>query len=185
MVSALAAEGLSRTDSERVVNEFGRGVASCLFEAARRGYERQGMGSDIFLDEAERAWVQTFQYFTSKSVRSAALPCVINAGQQAGIPVSTMVWSGGNDLERINPAPATPAWASDMKTRIGDHIASHPEAHVTSFWVQCEENGCTVLLSGRDIRIFDLEFEVFAEQNGFTRAVPAGGGDVRRVWLER
>jgi hypothetical protein len=38
---------------------------------------------------------------------------------------------------------------------------------------------------GRAIRIFDLEFDVFAEQNGFGRAVLRGDSNARSVWLPR
>ena len=41
------------------------------------------------------------------------------------------------------------------------------------------------MLTGRDIHIFDFEFDVFAEQNGFQHAVLRGDGNMRLVWLQR
>jgi hypothetical protein len=47
------------------------------------------------------------------------------------------------------------------------------------------EAGCYVVLVGRDIPIFDFDFDAFAEQNGFARALLRGESNRRVVWLER
>jgi hypothetical protein len=72
-----------------------------------------------------------------------------------------------------------------MEARIREHIASHPRLEITDTLTTCREEGCSVMLVGRDIRIFDLEFERFAEQNGFEHAVLGGDSDRRFVWLQR
>ena len=72
-----------------------------------------------------------------------------------------------------------------MESRIRDHVASRPDLGVTDALVDCRQAGCTVMLVGRDIRVFEFDFDVFAEQNGFARAVLRGERNRRLVWLER
>jgi hypothetical protein len=72
-----------------------------------------------------------------------------------------------------------------MDSRIRDHVASHPGLGVTDVFVECRDEGCGAMLVGRDIRIFDFDFDVFAGRNGFRKAVVAGDSNRRSVWLER
>jgi len=72
-----------------------------------------------------------------------------------------------------------------MEGRIRDHVASRPELGVTDVLVDCREAGCYVVLAGRDIPIFDFDFDAFAEQNGFARALLRGESNRRLVVLER
>jgi hypothetical protein len=72
-----------------------------------------------------------------------------------------------------------------MERRIREYVASRPDLGVTDAVVECREQGCRALLVGRDIRIFDFDFDVFAEQNGFQRAMVGGDRNGRSVWLER
>jgi hypothetical protein len=187
-VNALTQQGLAQTDSELVIDRFIEGVTECIFEAARNEYEAQGMGLNGFLDAAQAApWFQTLEYIYSKRVRRAAVPCVANISQQTGIPMPADFERGGTDVDRIQPAPPVPPWATDMENRIRENVARYPEAGVSDARVHCVEAGCTVVLTGRAIRIFDLEFDVFAEQNGFKHALLSGGGNSnqRFVWLQR
>ena len=47
------------------------------------------------------------------------------------------------------------------------------------------DDGCNVLIAGHDIRVFDLESDRFAEQNGFRHAIVGGDSGLRTVWLQR
>jgi len=182
VVEQLVAQGLSPTDAEQIAQRFIEGFSDCLFEAARRDSDAQGRGLKEFL---EMSWTQTMAYISLNRVRSAAAPCVANISQQTGISLPAEFGSSGSRDETISPPPPRPLWASDMESRVRDHIASHPELAVTGVFVDCVENGCNVMIAGRDIRIFDLEFDVFAEQNGFKRTVLHGDSNSRFVWLER
>jgi hypothetical protein len=185
LVNWLMAQGLAPVDSEKVVQGFIEGFADCLFEAVRKEYEAQGMGFKEFLDGAEMVWTQTLAYINLNRVQSAAVPCVTNISQQTGIPLPANFGSAGSQVDRVEPLPPSPPWAADMEARIRDHIASYPAPSITGVLVKCLENGCNALMVGRDIRIFDLEFDVFAEQNGFKHAVLGGDSSRRFVWLQR
>jgi hypothetical protein len=182
----LSQDGLARSDSELAVHRFIEGFTDCIFDAARREYEVQGMTVNEFLDAAEtRSWFRTWEYLTSKRVRRAAVSCVANVCQQTGLPMMPGFEYGGLDVDRIEPAPPVPSWATGMDSRIRDHVASYPDAGVASVQVQCVEAGCSVALIGHAIRVFDLEFDVFAEQNGFDHAIAGNSiGNVRIVWLQ-
>jgi hypothetical protein len=185
MAERLVAQGLSRVDGERMAQRFIEGYAECLFDATRKQYEAQGMSGNEFLDNAERSWSQLLAAFQLSRVRSAMSPCMANISQQTGIPLVAGYESGGSLDERITPPPPPPPWAAEMDSRIRAHVASRPELGVTDVLVECREEGCSVMLVGRDIRIFDFQFDVFAEQNGFEHALLRGDGNRRLVWLQR
>jgi hypothetical protein len=182
VVEQLVEHGLSREDAERMGQRAVEGYADCLFEAVRKQYEAQGNLGE-FLDHSEIAWVEAA--ISLSSVRTAMAPCLANIGQQVGIPSPASLASGGSLDERITLPPEPPSWAAEMERRIRDHVASRPELGVTDVVVECREQGCSALLVGREIRIFDFEFDVFAEQNGFQRAMVGGDRNGRSVWLER
>ncbi len=178
--SALVERGLAREDSERLAQRFVEGVADCLLEAVRKQYEASGKP-----DGDELTWTQTMAYINLNRVQSAAVPCVVNVGQQAGIPVPANFGTAGSRTDDITPESPSPPWAADMEARIRDHVASYSAPAIEAVIVSCVEEGCNVTLTGRDIRIFDLEFDVFAERNGFQHAVLRGDSNVRFVWLQR
>jgi hypothetical protein len=185
VVDFLAAQGLSRSDGERVAQQLNEGLADCLFETSRRAYEAQGKSVDELLDSAEAAWTETLAYINSKQIRSAALPCAANISQQNGVALAANFLLGGGRDVPIPTHTTKPPWAADMEARIRDHIASHPDIAVSDVLTACEDNGCTVFMTGRDIRVFDLDFDVFARQNGFEKAVLSGDSNGRSVWLQR
>jgi hypothetical protein len=185
MAERLVAQGLSRVDGERMAQSFIEGYADCLFDAARKQYEAQGMSVTEFLESAERSWSQLLAAFQLNRVRSAMAPCMANISQQTGVPLVAGYESGGSLDERITPPPPPPPWAAEMDSRIRAHVASRPELGATDVLVECSEEGCSVMLVGRDIRIFDFQFDVFAEQNGFEHALLRGDGGRRFVWLQR
>jgi hypothetical protein len=185
LTERLVTEGLSRTDAERAGQRFVEGYAGCLLEAVRRQYEAQGMHSGEFLDRTETAWLQLLEYARLNRVRAAMSPCLANVAQQVGIPFPASFGATGTLDEQIVPPPPPPAWAAEADERIRGYVASRPGLGVAAVRIECVEQGCTVMLVGRDIRIFELEFDVFAERNGFARAVLRGDGNRRLVWLER
>jgi hypothetical protein len=178
--NGLVERGLAPVDSERLAQRFVEGFADCLLEAARKEHEAQGN-----LDGAEMNWTQTMAYLNLNRVQSAAVPCMANVSQQTGIPLPADFGSAGSHTDRISPEPPPPPWAADMEARIRAHIASYTELAETSVLINCVEEGCNVSLAGGDIRIFDLELDVFAAQNGFQKAVLRGDNKLRFVWLQR
>ena len=180
----LVREGLSEEDAERMAKHFIEGYADCEFDAARKQYEARGVSVDEFLDRAEQGWSHVLDGYDVNRVLSALAPCLANLHQQTGISLPFDYTSVGSSDERNIPPPP-PLWAAEMESRIRDHVASRPELGVTDVLVDCREAGCNVILVGRDIRVFDFGFDVFAEQNGFTRAVLRGTSNHRLVWLKR
>jgi hypothetical protein len=182
----LVAQGLSRADAEQMGQRAIEGIADCVFDAARSQYEAQGDLKE-FVDHVEVGWLEAA--LNLNRVRAAVRPCLANVAQQTGQPIETG-WPADNSLggsvdERITLPPPPPPWAAEMENRIRTHVASHPGLGVSDVVVRCREAGCDALLVGRDIRIFDFDFDVFAEQNGFQRAVVGGNTSSRSVWLER
>ena len=178
----LVAQGLSAEDAEQIGQRALQGYADCLFEAVRKQYEAQGNLSE-FLAHADMAWVDAATKLNS--VRTAMALCAADISQQVGIPPPASPALGGSFDERIPLPPEPPSWGPQMERRIRDHVDSHPALGVSDVIVDCREEGCRALLIGRDIRIFDFDFDVFAEQNGFQKAVVGGSPNARSVWLER
>jgi hypothetical protein len=178
----LVEQGLSLADAEQMARRAVEGIADCLFDAARSQYAAQGNLSE-FLDHTEIDWVLAATNLSR--VRVVMAPCLANVRQQTGLPSPVDQPVNGSPDERVTLPPPPPPWAAEMGTRIRDHIASHPGLGVTDVFVQCRDEGCSAMLVGSDIQIFDFDFDVFAEQNGFKKAVVGGERDRRSVWLER
>jgi hypothetical protein len=183
----LVASGLASVDGDQIAQRFIDGVADCIFEATRKEYEAQGVSLTDFLDGAEIAWSQPVEpgVRNLSRIRSDAVGCIATVAQQAGIPLPANLGAANDLVERLSAGLEKPAWAWDMETRIREHIASHPALTLTGKLIACREEGCNVVLVGSDIRIFDLKFEDFAEQNGFKHAVLGGDSSRRYVWLQR
>jgi hypothetical protein len=176
----LVEQGLAPSDSDQIVQRFAEGLADCLLEAVRNEYEARGKpeGDEI-------SWTQTMAYLSLNRVQSAAVPCATNISQQTGIPLPANFGSGGSSSDEVPSERPAPPWAPEMEARIRDYIASHAAPAIKTVVVNCIEEGCSVTLAGSDIRIFDLEFDVFAEKNGFQHAVLRGDSAIRFVWLQR
>lgn len=186
----LVESGLAPDDSARIAQRFANGVADCIFDAARREYEARGVGFAAFMDGVEIAWNQPVETGVRdvSRVQSGAALCIATVSQQAGIVLTTNsdLGTSANDVvERLSVGLERPAWADEMEARIREHIASHPELGLTDVVVACREEGCNATLIGSSIRIFDLAFDQFAEQNGFQHAVLGGDSNRRFVWLQR
>jgi hypothetical protein len=178
----LIGQGLSRVDAERMGERFLKGYVDCLFDAVREQYEAHGASVNEFLDRAEQGWSHVLDAYDINQARWAMAACIANISQQTGISLPADYTSVGSPDEG---APPPPPWAAEMENRIRDHVASRPELGVTDVLVDCRQAGCNVMLVGRDIRIFDFDFDLFAEQNGFAHAVVRGERNRRLVWLER
>ena len=177
----LIRQGLSREDAERMGERFLEGYVDCEFDAVREQYEARGASLNEFLDRAEQSWPHVLNGFDANRARRAMAQCVANLSQQTGIPWSVDYALAGSAEEQVAPPP----WAADMEIRIRDYVASRPELGVTDVLVDCREPGCYVVLVGRDIPIFEFDFDAFAEQNGFARALLRGESNRRLVVLER
>ena len=175
---ALAQRGLAPEDSARLAQAFSEGVADCFLDVIHRDFGGSS-GND------ELTWTRAFAYANLNRVQAAATPCVVNIGQQAGIQIDADFGTVGRRADDIPPESPSPPWAADMERRIRDHVASHSAPGIETVLVRCSQKGCQAALAGRDIHIFDLEFDVFAERNGFQSVSLSGDANMRFVWLPR
>jgi hypothetical protein len=186
-VEELVARGLARLDSERIVDEFAAGIVDCLFDVASKDYEAHGYTLDEFLHGAKMIWTTSGSSIDLKHLPSSTASCAINVSQQAGLPLAV----GFEPRQRPGSEPAeVPVSArgpslGETEAAIRSHIAKYPQLALTDLFIHCEVRGCEILMQGQDIRIFDLEFDRFAEQNGFRHAVVGGDAGFRSVWLQR
>lgn len=186
-VAGLVTQGLARVDSEQIAQRMIDGLADCLFEAAVQEYQAQGVGLKEFMDVAEILWNQPVDLSSNPNqVTSVAEPCTTNISQQAGILLPVGIESPGSAIAaRFSAGLESPFWAGEMEARIRDHIASYPAPTLTRLLIQCREDGCNVMMVGAAVPLFELEFDRFAEQNGFKHAIPGGDSNRRFVWLQR
>ena len=199
-VEQLVAKGLSLADSESVVQTLVDGLAECHFEATRRRYEIAGVTLEQFLNGAEEIWSSTpveYRNLPVYRIGQIAPQCVAQAAQQAGITIAVdpnrdLGESGPEDfgilgapnlLTEPSTQNASLGWASQMETRLRNHIERYPIVGVTDLRIKCEERGCIVLMGGAGIQIFAFDFDRFAEDNGFSRVLPTGDESRRFVWF--
>jgi hypothetical protein len=85
------------------------------------------------------------------------------------------------------PYVESPPWADEMENTILAYIAERPALELTDLQVQCAESGCVIFMGGKEIPVYQLNFDVFAEEHGFANAVIRGsdGSDRRIVFLRR
>lgn len=192
--NGLTKSGLSRADSDALARRFFAEVAECAFEAARKQYAAAGTNFAEFVAGAERVWSQGNDGgIRVDSVAMREMPCVADAAQRAGIVlppdlVARYAARAPDELSRDGaelPAVARPPWADAMEAAIRAHVARYPKVAHTSLYAECKANGCLVVIEGRDVPIFELEFDVFAERNGFDHARVSGDDARRVVWLQR
>ena len=192
----LVKSGLSRTDSEAIAHRFFADAAACAFEETKRQYKAAGVSSAEFVAVAERVWSSNPERggLNLDSVALLAMPCVADAAQRAGIvlPQNLMAryaaLQAEADSSRGQPVPIAeprPPWAEAAEAAIRTHVAAYPAVVLTHLDVLCQARGCSVVLEGPDVPIYDLAFDVFAEQNGFDGARVGGVENRRVVWLQR
>jgi hypothetical protein len=85
------------------------------------------------------------------------------------------------------PDVVSPPWADEMEGVILNYIAQRPGLELTELQVQCAEEQCVIFLGGNSIPIYEMGFDVFASEHGFTSAVihSMDGGPNRLVYLRR
>jgi hypothetical protein len=84
------------------------------------------------------------------------------------------------------PDVESPPWSDEMESAILSHIGRHPGLKLTNLQVQCADDGCLILLIGRDVPVYELDFDEFATENGFGAALIRGDGiRDRTVFLRR
>jgi hypothetical protein len=85
------------------------------------------------------------------------------------------------------PDVVSPPWADEMEGVILNYIAQRPGLELTELQVQCAEEQCVIFLGGNSIPIYEMGFDVFASEHGFTNAViqSMDGGPNRLVYLRR
>lgn len=85
------------------------------------------------------------------------------------------------------PDIEVPPWADDMEGAILAHIAQHPALELTELQVQCATDQCVIFLGGRSVAVYDMAFDVFATEHGFSDATiySVDGGPNRIVYLRR
>jgi hypothetical protein len=99
--------------------------------------------------------------------------------------------SEANILAAITRQPladvVSPPWADEMEGVILSYIAQRPGLELTELQVQCAEEQCVIFLGGNNIPIYEMSFDVFASEHGFTSAViqSMDGGPNRLVYLRR
>jgi hypothetical protein len=187
-IDALVKTGLARSDAERIVGEFAHGIAACLLEEAAKDSEARGYTREEFLHAAEMFWATPGSGFDLQHLPSGAAPCVTNVSQQAGLPMAV-----GFEPRSLRPGapvdvPAGRADSPDLEAAeaaIRSHIAKYPAFSLSDLFVHCEARGCEILMRGEGLRPFELEFDRFAEDNGFRYAVLGGDEALRTVWLQR
>jgi len=88
----LVASGLSPTDSDEIVRRLSVDLAECSFAAARLEAEEQSLTFDEFLYRLEgtlqEADINLADRLDTSKIRQRAFPCILNASQRAGIPLS-------------------------------------------------------------------------------------------------
>ncbi|HEX5047615.1 MAG TPA: hypothetical protein VFX89_10875 [Gammaproteobacteria bacterium] len=191
----LVRSGLSRIDSEAMVARFYADVAKCAFEDARGRAEIQGTPYGQYLAVAELVWSSAPEDtdITVASVALLAMPCVADAAQRAAIALppdlmaryAALEAGAGATRPEDPPDPLPPQWARAMEAAIRAHVARYPAVVLTSLDARCNARGCSVVLEGDDVPVYDLELDVFAEQNGFQHASVNGRDGRRVIWLPR
>ena len=196
----LAAKGLSPSDSDRVVQTLFDELAACHFEATRRRYESYGVTFEQFLRGAEEIWGGTpapERILSVSSVSKVAPQCVLQASQRAGIPIDVDLTSSPgptapadfgilaepNLLRSTRVATDSSTWAGQMQAKLQAHVMRYPDVALDDLRIRCDQRACLVLMRGHGIQIFQFEFDVFAEQNGFASVQPYGDESQRMIWL--
>jgi hypothetical protein len=83
------------------------------------------------------------------------------------------------------PDIEVPSWADDMESTILSYVAQQPNLALTGLQVQCANEGCLLLMIGTGIRVYDMNFDVFADEHGFNGALVGGDSRARTVFLRR
>jgi hypothetical protein len=85
------------------------------------------------------------------------------------------------------PDVEVPLWADEMEGAILSHISQQQGLELTDLQVQCSVSECVIFMGGRSIPVYQMGFDVFATDNGFSSATirTMDGGPNRIVYLRR
>ena len=124
---------------------------------------------------------------SSTSIVEPIIRAVVEPGNE---PESKPLRTEPNIVAVITGRPLpdieSPPWSDEMESTILSYIGQHAGLKLTSLQVQCVERGCLILLIGRDIPVYELDFETFAAEHGFNAALIRGDGiEARTVFLRR
>jgi hypothetical protein len=88
---------------------------------------------------------------------------------------------------QLLPDVEVPPWSDEMEGLILSHIARHAGLELTELQVQCAVSECVVFMGGRRVPVYQMGFDVFAHENGFSsaRIHTMDGGPNRIVYLRR
>lgn len=125
-----------------------------------------------------------------ESSRPIVDPIRTEADDAGSEPESTPLRTEPNIVTLITGRPLpdveSPPWSDEMESAILAHIGRHPGLKLTNLQVQCAEDGCLILLIGREIPVYELDLDVFATEHGFSAALIRGDGiQDRTVFLRR
>lgn len=126
-------------------------------------------------------------HITATPATEGETPAV--AGARESLPIG---WRAeANILAAITRQPLpdviSPPWADDMEAAILNHVAQYPGLELTELQVQCAEQECVIFLGGRSVPVYQMGFDVFADDHGFANAIirSMDGGPNRLVYLRR
>jgi hypothetical protein len=110
-----------------------------------------------------------------------------NVSQQAGLSQAVGFEARQRRLSEPTDVAASASAPNPNQTEaaIHTHVAKYPDVVITDLFVHCERRGCEILMRGENLPAFALEFDRFAEENGFRHAVVLGDETLRSVWLQR
>jgi hypothetical protein len=127
----------------------------------------------------------------SKSPASAVEPLVPTSAASRQAPEPAALKTEASILSAITRQPVpdveVPSWSDDMEGTILSHIARHPGLELTELQVQCAVSECVIFMGGRRVPVYQMGFDGFANENGFSSAVihTMDGGPNRIVYLRR
>jgi hypothetical protein len=89
----------------------------------------------------------------------------------------------GRPFPEVKSSP----WSREMENTILSYVSQHSFSVLTDLQVQCEDTGCVIFMGGPNIHLEQLNFGVFAEEQGFAFVVvrDRDGTDGKIVILRR
>lgn len=74
-----------------------------------------------------------------------------------------------------------------MEGTVFSYISQHQGLELTDLQVQCSVSECVIFMGGRSVPVYQMGFDVFATDNGFSSAIinTIDGGPNRIVYLRR
>jgi hypothetical protein len=80
------------------------------------------------------------------------------------------------------PEVESPPWADEMENSILAYVAQHPRLELTALQVQCGETACVIYMAGDSVPVYEMNFDVFAAEQGFESAgIHSIDGGPRRI----